>query len=107
MIEFSFDVEGNDEVDEALNKSDNSVKLMTMVIGDKYGENFDVDNIDDYVTGITDSVSSRSSGALNQCGVERNELSENFQRGKMVSKPVVLVVDGHLFSRLMGVEISL
>ena len=25
----------------------------------------------------------------------------------MVPKPVVLVVDGHLFSRLMGVEISL
>ena len=25
----------------------------------------------------------------------------------MLLKPVVLVVDGHLFSRLMGVEISL
>ena len=74
MIEFSFDVEGNDEVDEALNKSDNSVKLMTMVIGDKYGENFDVDNIDDYVTGITDSVSSRSSGALNHCSVLLTEM---------------------------------
>ena len=28
MMEFSFDVEGNDVVDEALNKSDNGVKLM-------------------------------------------------------------------------------
>ena len=64
-------------------------------------------HIDDYVTGITDSVSSRSSGALNQCGVDRNDSSENFQKSKMVPKPVVLVVDGHLFSRLMGVEISL
>ena len=31
-MEFSFDVEGNDVVDEALNKSDNGVKLMTMMI---------------------------------------------------------------------------
>ena len=35
MIEFSFDVEGNDVVDEALNKSDNGVKLMTMMINMK------------------------------------------------------------------------
>ena len=34
-MEFSFDVEGNDEVDEALNKSDNGVKLMTMMINMK------------------------------------------------------------------------
>ena len=40
-------------------------------------------------------------------GVDRNDSSENFQRGKMVPKPVVLVVDGYLLSRLMGVEISL
>ena len=40
------------------------------------------------------------------CGVDRNDSSENFKK-KMVPKPVVLVVDGHLFSRLMGVEISL
>ena len=41
---------------------------------DKYEENYDVDNIDDYVTGITDSVSSRSSGALNQCIVVLTEM---------------------------------
>ena len=35
MMEFSFDVEGNDVVDEALNKSDNGVKLMTMMINMK------------------------------------------------------------------------
>ena len=69
---------------------------------DKYEENYDVDNIDDYVTGITDSVSSRSSGALNQC----DDLSDNLQKSKMLPEPVVLVVDGHLFSCLMGVEIS-
>ena len=34
-MEFSFDVEGNDVVDEALNKSDNGVKLMTMMINMK------------------------------------------------------------------------
>ena len=34
-MEFSFDVEGNDVVDEALNKSDNGVKLMTMLINMK------------------------------------------------------------------------
>ena len=31
-MEFSFDVEGNDVVDEALKKSDNGVKLMTLMI---------------------------------------------------------------------------
>ena len=41
------------------------------------------------------------------CGVDRNDSSDNFQKSKMLLKPVVLVVDGHLFSRLMGVEISL
>ena len=34
-MEFSFDVEGNDVVDEALNKSDNGVKLMTMMMNMK------------------------------------------------------------------------
>ena len=35
MIKFSFDVEGNDVVDGALNKSDNGGKLMTMMINVK------------------------------------------------------------------------
>ena len=35
MMEFSFDVEGNDVVDGALNKSDNGVKLMTMMMNMK------------------------------------------------------------------------
>ena len=34
-MEFSFDVEGNDVVDEALNKSDDGVKVMTMMINMK------------------------------------------------------------------------
>ena len=32
MIKFSFDVEGNDVVNGTLNKSDDDVKLMTMMI---------------------------------------------------------------------------
>ena len=35
MMEFSFDVEENDVVDEALNKSDDGVKVMTMMINMK------------------------------------------------------------------------
>ena len=34
-MEFSFDVEENDVVDEALNKSDDGVKVMTMMINMK------------------------------------------------------------------------
>ena len=35
MMDFIFDVEGNDVVDKALNKSDNGMKLMTMMINMK------------------------------------------------------------------------